>query len=105
LNDKALKVAIQFIDNKVLVGLFEQMEETLNRFEQFFGWHSPTDTPCHNHVKQEWATIYSLDVAAKYEVTDPFAYNMVVAQHRMDIKVYRHAKALWAKQLKQLTQG
>ena len=88
------------IDNYILVGLFEEIPETIKRYEEFFAWYVGGTIPevysCHERIASDFEPGYT--VKDQYGAEDATGFNKIVASHRMDILVYRHAQEAFKKQ-------
>jgi len=101
LGDQELKVAQSFVSQKVLVGVYDEMQPTLELWEKYFGWYVgdtilPVQT-CHDMVEEVIKTEL-FEVSRNYAATDADAFNMLLAANRMDRILYDFAKTLFWKQ-------
>ena len=92
--------AQQVIKDLILVGLFDRFDEALERFERYFSWYANDVAPqvniCHGEVWDSYSAGYT--VHEDYKTLDARGYNLVLAQHRMDVLLYRFAQALFDNQ-------
>ena len=100
LNDKHVENAQNIIDQHVLVGLHEEIPESIKRYEEFLGWYVGETVPevfaCHGRVFEEFQLGYQ--VTGNYGADDAIGFNTLVASHRMDILVYRYAQSTFQSQ-------
>lgn len=108
-----LLLAKKILKFKCLVGLYDDMEASLSRFQRYFGWNN--DTPdkageivaCRRTIishgdkvllhpvstKDEWDT--KTDGAVKFGST---AWNAIARQNMFDMELYEFAKRLYKSQ-------
>jgi hypothetical protein len=91
-----IKAAQEAINQYVLVGLFDQMEESITRFAMLFKWLVSGDSKsqyaeCTKNVLNAFQNGYQ--IGSNYAASDPVGYNLLVANHVIDRLVYKYAKA------------
>jgi len=100
LDETHLDTAKDVIDEHVIVGLFEEIPETIKRYEEFLGWYVGETIPeifaCHKQTYDEFSLGYS--VTGNYGSGDAVGFNTIVASHRMDIIIYRYAMEVFDRQ-------
>lgn len=92
LGQEEVKAAQEAINQFVFVGLVDEIEETIARYETFFQWQ--TNQPigqCQQQVANTFQNGYK--VLSNYAVEDSVGYNLIVASHSIDNFVYQYAKA------------
>jgi hypothetical protein len=91
------KVAQELINQHVLVGLFEKIEDTIMRYEQFFSWYvggaNAEIQQCHEDVWQSFQGGYQIN--SDYARSDAVGFNLVAAAHTIDRQVVDYARALF----------
>lgn len=115
LNDTHLALAKEALRAKVLVGLYEQMDDSLDRFERYFGWgagnaggilvHSQKQKQCRADsmaTETAWETelpsTSTGDENAPLEIDDA-ALMGLQEKNRFDLELYNYAKVLFDEQL------
>jgi hypothetical protein len=81
---------------KILVGLSSELEETAERFQNYFGWtfrHNPEEqAECREHwIDQDLASESVIDQESK-------AWKLLSDQNMFDIMLYEIAQEVWAEQ-------
>jgi hypothetical protein len=91
------KVAQELINQHVLVGLFEKIEDTIVRYEQFFSWYvggaNAEIQQCHEDVWHSFQGGYQIN--SDYARSDAVGFNLVAAAHTIDRQVVDYARALF----------
>ena len=104
LEQKHMDAAQAVIDNLVLVGIFEQFEESIDQWEKFLGWSSVDKADevraCRTGVMQAFGEGYTIQ--QDYTKIDPVGYNLIVASHRWDKLLYNYAVQVFEAQKSQL---
>lgn len=97
LENEQIKAAQEVINQHVLVGLFDQIENSILRYEEFFRWYmggaNAAISLCHEQVWESFQMGYR--IGSNYATADPAGYNMVAASHTVDKLLYNYAKALF----------
>lgn len=100
LEKRDVEKAQRIIRDQMLVGLYDQFALSLKRFEQYFSWYAggvATEIAiCHQEVWNSFSPIYR--VSEDYNLEDPVGFNVLLAQHLMDLSVYKSAKSLFDEQ-------
>ena len=102
IGQEQVKAAQDTINQYVFVGLFDQLEETIARYENFFQWYvggtNPQIAQCHQQVMDTFQSGYK--IGTNYAIADPAGYNLIVASHTIDNLVYKFTKAQFELQAK-----
>jgi len=96
LTGEDLEVAKEILRTRCVVGLMDRMEESLERFDTYFGW-SPKNgegNECKNELMHNGV---NRNPHAKIKVGSE-AWNMLYEQNEMDIKLYEYAQVLFEEQ-------
>lgn len=100
LNAKDLAEAKEILNRKFVVGIYERLEESLERFETLFGWNLSSDninrmhTTCrHQVVSKTMAREYNLN--AVVPAKDSLAYMALVEKTSLDLELYEYARFLY----------
>jgi len=91
-----LEVAKEILRTRCVIGLMDRMEESLERFDTYFGW-SPKNgegNECKNELMHNGV---NRNPHAKIKVGSE-AWNMLYEQNEMDIKLYEYAQVLFEEQ-------
>jgi hypothetical protein len=100
IGDAQVKDAQETINQYVFVGLLDEIEETIARYENFFQWQvggtNPQMRQCHQEVTDSFQTGYR--ISTNYAAADPIGYNLMMADHAVDNFLYEHAKEQFALQ-------
>lgn len=102
-----ISVAQELINQHVLVGLFERIEDTIMRYEQFFHWYvggaNAEILRCHEEVWQSYQGGYRIN--PDYARNDPVGFNLIAAEHTVDRQIVDYARALFDLQGRVLTEA
>ena len=96
LSDDHLQVAMDIVRRKILVGLLTKKEESLDRFEKFFGWKFKVKPD-----NQELCRTVLMDQGANSNVHDDLpdegsdAYNALLFHNRWDMLLYDYIEDLF----------
>mmetsp|Transcript_20777 Transcript_20777/g.30755 ORF Transcript_20777/g.30755 Transcript_20777/m.30755 type:complete len:624 (+) Transcript_20777:99-1970(+) len=98
--DDHLEIAKKVLREKVIIGLLEQKEESLRRFEHHFGWryteNNQKQTSCRTRIL---VGDYRSNESAKHKIKEGSqAWSLLMWQNRLDMKLYKYAKALYLQQ-------
>ena len=100
LNAKDLAEAKEILISKFIVGIYDRLEESLERFETFFGWNRSTDsinkmhaTCRHQVVSKTMAREYNLN--AVVPAKDSLDYMALVEKNSFDMQLYEYARFLY----------
>jgi len=107
--DTELEIAKRVLREKIVVGLLEQKEESMRRFEFYFQqWQSNnnnnsgnTDSSSRQMACRTRILVgdYRINESAKGKVKEGSqAWSMLTWQNKLDIKLYKYAKALFLQQ-------
>ena len=97
IDESDLNMAKEILRRKCLVGLISQKEESIARFEKYFGWHlnNEADKEClNNKVQWDWKLKYPHEAV----VEGSEVWNLIAAQNQYDLELYEYAKVLFAEQ-------
>lgn len=95
-----LTIAMEILRRKVLVGLMDEMEESLRRFKSYFGWvddknRGESDTGACERQQflspQSGAGMGDIPRGSQ-------AWNLIMQQNRFDMQVYEYALSLFGEQ-------
>jgi len=95
LTEEHLVTAKEILKKKCLVGLLEKIDESLERFEQYFGFHGD-NTLVTNECKDRylhWGWKNRHDHPMLQEGST--AYKLLFRKNELDIKLYEYAKELF----------
>jgi hypothetical protein len=99
-DDEHLEIAKKILKEKVLVGLLEQKDETMKRFEYHFGWEY-TEDPKRQEACRTRIMVgdYRANESAKGKIKEGSqAWSLLMWQNKLDMKLYKYAKALFLQQ-------
>ena len=96
IGDVERNAAQESINQHVFIGLFDEMEESINRFELFFQWtvggkSQDQNKECVKKIELEFERGYK--IGSNYALSDPAGYNLLVASHTIDSQLYNFAKS------------
>jgi hypothetical protein len=96
IEEEQIKAAQSVIESHVLVGLFDEMDETIQRWELFFHWFVPSKSSeainaCPKNIRNEFEK-KAYQVRSNFAISDPVGYNLLVSNHMIDLTIYRFAK-------------
>jgi hypothetical protein len=95
-----LDTAKKLMKEKMVVGLLEQKEESMRRFEYHFGWRY-TENPQRQSACRTRILVgdYRTNESAKGKVQEGGqAWSLLMWQNKLDMKLYKYAKALFLQQ-------
>lgn len=100
IGDDHLETAKKVLREKVIIGLLEQKEESMRRFEHHFGWryteNNQKQTSCRTRIL---VGDYRSNESAKHKIKEGSqAWSLLMWQNRFDMKLYKYAKALYLQQ-------
>jgi len=92
-----LNVAKEVLRRKCIVGLLDEMGESMSRFEKVFGWRLNTeeDEEC-EEKKLQWGWAGKHRHASIDEGS--IVWNLIVRKNEFDMKLYEYAKILFVEQ-------
>ena len=100
LNAKDLAEAKEILISKFIVGIYDRLEESLERFETFFGWNLSTDsinkmhaTCRHQVVSKTMTREYNLNAVIPEK--DSLDYMALVEKNSFDMQLYEYARFLY----------
>lgn len=95
-----LEMAKNLLKEKVIVGLLEQKDESMKRFEHHFGWRY-TENPQRQSACRTRILVgdYRTNESAKSKIKEGSqAWSLLMWQNKLDMKLYKYAKALFLQQ-------
>jgi len=93
LTQRDVEIAKEIVRHKCLVGIFEQLQESIERFEHYFGWsRSGQETKnCKERVLAQGTRKYGfMDVPENSQ-----AWNLLYQQNIFDMELYNFAKSVF----------
>mmetsp|Transcript_8150 Transcript_8150/g.11836 ORF Transcript_8150/g.11836 Transcript_8150/m.11836 type:complete len:379 (+) Transcript_8150:120-1256(+) len=94
LSGEDLEVAKEVLRTRCVIGLMDRMEESLERFNTYFGWSSPDGDDCKNDLLHGGV---NRNPHPKIEVGSE-VWNLLYEQNELDIKLYEYAQVLFEEQ-------
>ena len=105
--DFALDLAKIVLKRKFLIGFLEEKEESIKRFQSFFGWEKSDDSRAKTEA-QSFCVSRILDNGIntnsdRYHIPKKGTqeYSLIAHQNQFDIKLYNYAKELFDEQTSQ----
>lgn len=98
--DADLEMAQTVLKEKLVVGLMEQKEESMRRFEYHYGWRY-TENPQRQSACRSRILVGDLrtNESAKGKIKEGSqAWSLLMWQNKLDMKLYKYAKALFLQQ-------
>lgn len=95
-----LEMAKKLLKEKMIIGLLEQKEESMKRFEFHFGWRY-TENPQRQESCRTRILVgdYRTNESAKSKIKEGSqAWSLLMWQNKLDMKLYKYAKALFLQQ-------
>jgi hypothetical protein len=98
--DFELGVAKRILQSKVLVGLLEQKDLSMRRFEYYLGWNYTQDAIRQGACRKRILTgDYRTNEISSHRVKEGSqAWSLLLWQNKLDLKLYKYAKALFLQQ-------
>mmetsp|Transcript_12291 Transcript_12291/g.17476 ORF Transcript_12291/g.17476 Transcript_12291/m.17476 type:complete len:451 (+) Transcript_12291:46-1398(+) len=92
-----MRAAKEVVRKKVLVGLFDDIEGSMARFEKYFGWTQPGTEDEANTGKCRKAIIEAWDKRHDHPpiIQDGPEWKAIVAANRWDLELYQYVKILY----------
>eukprot|EP00549_Striatella_unipunctata_P016767 CAMPEP_0118676676 /NCGR_PEP_ID=MMETSP0800-20121206/2182_1 /TAXON_ID=210618 ORGANISM="Striatella unipunctata, Strain CCMP2910" /NCGR_SAMPLE_ID=MMETSP0800 /ASSEMBLY_ACC=CAM_ASM_000638 /LENGTH=184 /DNA_ID=CAMNT_0006572221 /DNA_START=45 /DNA_END=599 /DNA_ORIENTATION=- len=101
LTKEDMLVAKEILRKKCLVGMYDDLEESLDRFARYFGWDAdPT-----GHIEAcQHACVESGDPRHRHPTLseEEPEYQFILDQNRYDLELYEYAKVLYEAQGEQI---
>jgi len=94
LTGEDLEMAKEILRTRCVVGMMDRMQESLDRFDMYFGWASPENQECKNELLNHGV---NSNPHAMVEVGSE-AWNMLYEMNELDIKLYEYAQILFEEQ-------
>lgn len=98
LDKEGLAKAKAVVCQKILVGLLDRLEESLERFERFFAWVY-TANPTHQETCRNSLLANGVNMNASPQNTlpsiDSAAYKALAERNRFDMELYKFVKKLY----------
>ena len=99
LTDEDLEKAKYILEEKVLIGLIDRMEESVDRFNKYFGWEEPPDkVPCAEDMLGHKSSAGSNSHAHPKIEPGSDDWKALATNNRYDIQLYDFAVALFEEQ-------
>lgn len=98
--DFELGIAKKILQTKVVVGLLEQKEPSMRRFEYYLGWNYTQDAGRQGACRKRILTgDYRTNEISSHRVKEGSqAWSLLLWQNKLDLKLYKYAKALFLQQ-------
>ena len=88
-----LDVAKEVLKRKFVVGLYDDFEESVHRFEAFFGWKlTDSSSSCQSKIIQREM---DLDYNDFDSIPYDSAYTAIAEKNREDLELYKYAEYLY----------
>lgn len=102
-----LKSAKEVLQTKVLVGLINRLEESMDRFEAYFGWRftlNPTEQESCREGLFTLGTNTNQNTNHKIQKPKPGSalYDLIMAENKYDMELYQFAVQLFEEQIELL---
>jgi len=102
LNDDHLKIAMEVIRRKFLVGLMTEIERTMERFERYFRWTYHVNPPNQEACRERLLSGGSNKNASGNKKEKPAegseAYQLLMWQNMYDVQLYQYIEHLFEEQ-------
>ena len=95
------EIAKKALKEKLVIGLLEQKEESMRRFEYYFGWHYDDNMTSRQNSCRTRILVgdYRTNESAKGKVQENSpAWSLLMWQNKYDMQLYRYAKKLFLQQ-------
>ena len=97
------QVAKEILKRKFIIGLYDRIQESIERFELFFGWNLNAGTVTCQKKELEREVLahynkYSKDLnggAGKHPGLTPAAMEIVMVKNKIDLLLYEYARFLY----------
>ena len=81
-----------------MVGFIGQYEESIKRFDQYFGWDNRVEpqnkTNCEKYLIEHHTSQHNVDIKESSEI-----WELLKKKNSYDLKLYEHALTVFEKQL------
>jgi hypothetical protein len=96
LEEEQVKAAQSIIESHVLVGLYDELKETIQRWEVFLHWFVPSKSSeavnaCPKKVQKGFENSYQ--ILSNFASSDPVGFNLLVSNHMIDLTIYKFARS------------
>ena len=96
-----LEVAMDILRRKFLVGLIDQLEPSMKRFEAFFGWKYMLNPTIQETCRESLFTV-GTNANTNSRITIPeegsYIYNLIAQQNMFDLELYAYIETLFDEQ-------
>jgi len=96
-----LEVAMDILRRKFLVGLIDQLEPSMKRFEAFFGWKYMLNPTIKETCRESLFTV-GTNANTNSRITIPeegsYLYNLIAQQNMFDLELYAYIETLFDEQ-------
>ena len=101
LDDRHLKIAMEVIRRKFMVGIMKKLKESMTRFEKFFRWKyhvNPTNQEaCRERLTGGGSNSNEKNKKEKPKPGEPL-WDLLAAQNLFDIQLYEYIETLFVEQ-------
>ena len=94
------QVAKEILKRKFIIGLYDQMEDSIHRFEKFFGWKLTDEAyTCQiNELKRESLAPYNKYNKRTHPELTSAASSIIQSKNKYDLELFEYAKFMFKHQ-------
>ncbi len=93
-----LQVALDVLRRKFIVGLMHRMDESMQRFEAYFGWRYTINPTAQETCRESLFTVGTNTNRKKIETPTDDIYTLIAQQNIFDIELYKYIEQLFQEQ-------
>lgn len=95
-----LQVAKEILKRKFIIGLYDQIQNSIERFEKFFGWQITDEArSCQsNELERESSAHYNKYSNRKHPGLTPGALDVIKSKSGYDLELFEYAKFMFRHQ-------
>ena len=100
LTKEHLNIALEVMRTRILVGLSDSLEESLDRFERYFSWRNDLDSNTQKLCRSRFLSRGYVNPNPKFKNLEQGtgAYHRIQMQNRFDLEIYEYAQSLFLDQ-------
>lgn len=95
-----IQVAKEILKRKFVIGLYDEIQDSVDRFEKFFGWQITEEArTCQtNELEREATAYYNKYSARSHPELDDVALDIIKAKNKHDLELFEYAKFVFKHQ-------
>lgn len=100
MNKADIQVAKEILKRKFVVGLHDQLQDSIDRFEKFFGWQITEEArECQSaELERESSAQYNQYLNRKHPGLTPAALDAIKSKNEYDLELFEYGKFMFKHQ-------